>query len=549
MNILDLKHELLDAGLDDVEAPTDFAACLNALGLYNSMQFVLRLSPRIHALMDSIPNGQYDRASISGEAIQAYSTYLHETIHWWQHIGSTSGLVLSLCYPGQTHVSMQQLINVIAAIGPKKSLFKWAETQLLAGVPTLDPVLSQANTAVNNALDVEFYKTFTMMPERAEVLFAHQYFESVGHCYHIAYACTLNLLADFDPNFERMPNQERWEVEFGKLGAAKHIGFYCGSPIVRPPVGLRALYEGQARFIQLQFLTFTTDITCDELKKSGYFKDIYGVAFDKFLELTKAEWPAKIDSPEVALFLLICDLSINPTRGFPFDIGSFKDFILDVDPGTRFAVLCKAVNEKRRDLLNAIKHYSFQEYVEVSNALCEATGYDHPMAALEEISEWPDHLPKVAEIMKERETFNYLRLNLPLRLIYSHFIGFCRDKYEHPEFFCWTGAWMTGVRASKQTEDLFLRHLSLYSDRGDDDGIFARRFPDKDPEGIMRTYNSFYAGLMTYDLTRQWVLQDGPFKYDYSWLTQRRSNEDMAGGVKKIFEHLFGSNPDSFEIL
>jgi hypothetical protein len=428
-------------------------------------------------------------------------------------------------------------------------LFKWAETQLLTGVPTLDPILSQANTAVNNALDVEFYKTFTMMPERAEILFDHPYFESVGHCYHIAYACTLSLVSEFDPDFERMPDQSRWEVEFGKLGAKNHIGFYHGSPIVRPPVGLRALFEGQARFIQLQFLTFNTDITCDDLKRRGFFKDIYGQAFEQFLKLTKAEWPAKIDSSEVALFLLICDLSINPTRGFPFDIGSFEDFILDVDPGTRFAVLCRAVGEARPDLLTAIKHYSIEEYVDVSNALCEVTGYDHPMKALQEISEWPDCLPKVAQVMKERETFNYERLNLPLRVIISHFIGFCRDKYEHPEFFCWAGAWMTGARAGAKTEELFLRNLSLYSDRGDDDGIFARRFPDKDPEGILRTYNAFYTGNMVYDLTRQWVIQDGPFKYDYSWLTQKHSTETMAEAVKKIFENVFGRHPDSFEIL
>jgi hypothetical protein len=33
--------------------------------------------------------------------MEAMSTYLHETIHWWQHVGNTAGLFLSLTYPVQ----------------------------------------------------------------------------------------------------------------------------------------------------------------------------------------------------------------------------------------------------------------------------------------------------------------------------------------------------------------------------------------------------------------------------------------------------------------
>ena len=41
-------------------------------------------------------HGLIDRA-------QAFSTLLHETVHWWQHVGSTYGLMLSLTYPTQLH--------------------------------------------------------------------------------------------------------------------------------------------------------------------------------------------------------------------------------------------------------------------------------------------------------------------------------------------------------------------------------------------------------------------------------------------------------------
>ena len=30
--------------------------------------------------------------AIGFEGFRAYSTYVHETIHWWQHVGTTTGL-------------------------------------------------------------------------------------------------------------------------------------------------------------------------------------------------------------------------------------------------------------------------------------------------------------------------------------------------------------------------------------------------------------------------------------------------------------------------
>jgi hypothetical protein len=60
-------------------------------GSYHPTRFVLRLRPASreeHALE---------------EQVQAFSTYLHETIHWWQYIGSTLGLALTLSHPAQTH--------------------------------------------------------------------------------------------------------------------------------------------------------------------------------------------------------------------------------------------------------------------------------------------------------------------------------------------------------------------------------------------------------------------------------------------------------------
>ncbi len=59
----------------------------------------------------------------------------------------------------------------------------------------------------------------------------------------------------------------------------------------------------------------------------GYLSGIYVEAFEAFLKLLNLERPDLSSDPIVGLFLLICDLAINPTRGLPLDIGtSFEDF-------------------------------------------------------------------------------------------------------------------------------------------------------------------------------------------------------------------------------
>ena len=197
--------ELISTLTDLPEPEQDLAACLKAHGLYSPLQFVLRLSPRIHALVDQYANNGEPQAAIPWEAIQAYSTYLHETVHWWQHVGSTAGLVMSLSYPGQLHTSLAELRNVILKVGPKKSLKEWAEDVSVPGDKTFGGIISDVNTAVNNAIDVEFYKLIALDPDAEEKAYQDRYFESAGHCFHIAYQHLLSAAgATCDDDFEHL---------------------------------------------------------------------------------------------------------------------------------------------------------------------------------------------------------------------------------------------------------------------------------------------------------------------------------------------------------
>jgi hypothetical protein len=67
---------------------TEFRACLNSHGLYNSVQSVLRLSSEVHRRLATLRAGIHS-SKLSLTDVRAYSTYLHETTHWWQHVGSS----------------------------------------------------------------------------------------------------------------------------------------------------------------------------------------------------------------------------------------------------------------------------------------------------------------------------------------------------------------------------------------------------------------------------------------------------------------------------
>lgn len=547
-----LDHDCLASANDDCEAGPTFNACLNAHGMYETMRFVLRLSPRNHALMEIIESNEFDTSSVTADVLRACSTYIHETIHWWQHVGSTSGLLFSLSYLAQSYSSMGELKEVLATIGAKKPLKGYTDQVLLKEGHSAQAKLASANTAVNNALDVEYYKYYAYEPRKhIHWMIEENHFESVGHCYSIVYGQLVGMIADvIDPEFRILPKISGWDAEVKRLKAAQHEGFYWRSPVRMPVTGMRAIYEGQARFIQLQFLNNTQErpLSCTDLRDMGYFSGIYVEAFEHFLELAEAEWPESLDDPLIGLFLLVCDLSINPTRGLPLEVTSFEDLILDVDVGVRFTKLCLSVKELPH-LKQSITEYSKEEYIAVSEELTEATGYDHPIEGLSAVLKWFEEAPGLPKLMEEYRTFEYEPMNLPIRVFLSHFVALCQDKMEHPEFFCWPGAYMAGDKNNEDVRDIWLRHLSLFSDRGDKEGVYPRRWPNRSEKAVIDTFQSFYGSMALFDLTRQWLLKDGPFVCDFRWLSENYDQTHADAWGNASFKKIYGVTLDDFEIV
>lgn len=548
-----LNRSLLAALDETANPPADLHSCLNVHGLYSTLHFVLRLSPEIHRVLAATPSGIYNGTQISFEQIQAFSTYLHETVHWWQHIGSTAGLMLSLSHPVQSHGNYTHLKTFLREIGPKKSILKFNLNKKQQNKAT-EAGSRATNIVVNNFKDISFFQTLATRPDlfRERNMADDPYFECAGHSYHIMYANVLRLLIDqFDPQCAFLPDPRTWEPAFDKLKNEKNEGFYLGSRIAIPPFGLREIFEGQARFIQLQYLHFGSNgkFNWDDARNFGMLGKVYVAAFEQFLKQAEAQWPGKIDSPLVALFLAICDMTLNSGAGFPLPLVFPETFLSDNDPGTRFVFLCRMVALKAPHLKSAISSYSRDEYIQVTEELCQLLITPSPLSIAQQVTEWSKTKSRLTELMEEDRVFRFSPQDMPARLLFARYINFNRDKFQSPEMLCWPGAWFAGKRCSGEGMALFDRNRALFTDKEHDDGIFPALLPDKDEKTVQDTFNKFYGWIANYELISQWIAQTGPFDYGYEWLSKTNKLAEVRNWAAGGFEHIFGVHPDRFELL
>jgi hypothetical protein len=511
-----LTPELLNAGR---RAPVPvFSATTKAHGLYSTNQFVLRLSPLIHQTLMRVEPGITTNGNIGLDGAQAMSTYLHETIHWWQHIGSTYGFIFGLIYPAQAHATFNDLKQLIAGDGFKKSVVEQGDRLSTRGPTGWGTLAGISNIIINNHFDLEVFRLFTFSPDTAKTLAKNPRFEAVGHALYMTYSHTIGVLASsVDEEFKALPDFRQWKDGFDRLRDAKERGYYYGSNIELWPIGSLEIFEGQARFSQIQYLSHACGHNLDwnSYASIGMLDGVYVRSFKHFLELTGYEWPERVDDPLVSLFLLVCDLAINPGSGFPVTIApNFATFIDDVNPGARFAIFCRLIAWKFPTMKDAIRLHSREEYVELTGELADAYKDFPPLFLSELCAAWFSIKGPLAHLRGEYETYKFDPKNYVIRHLFGHFLALQEDKFEAPEFFCWPGAHMAGENLSNRSVHLFEKHGALFVDKEDDDSVFPRMQKGRGEEVVDDVFQNFYATNVTYDLVTQWINEPGPFRYD-----------------------------------
>ncbi len=68
--------------------------------------------------------------------------------------------------------------------------------------------------------------------------------------------------------------------------------------------------------------------------------------------------------------------------------------------------------------------------------LLAAMMVDAPLSIADVCAKWTKPGAPFESLMREKDTFDYGPGNLPVRVLFSHFLAFMQDKLVHPEFFC-----------------------------------------------------------------------------------------------------------------
>lgn len=540
---LDPKLLLTEENLNS-ELKSSFSAN-KTQGSYSPMQFVIRLHKDVHNALD--------KDDLSFEKVQAFSTYMHENIHWWQHVGSHLGFLTSLSYPALAHTAHRDLSTMVSRDEKFKPILQYDKWYYSQTGKHNNP---EINSILNYYYDIFYAKAFILDNNNIEkIIKDKRFFLNMGHCFHVLWSSSIHLLAtSIDKDYNFLPNIHKWSENFKKLEENKIKGFYIDSNITIAPLGTKAIYEGQARFNQLQYLTIAADnkYSYEDFEHLGMLHEIYIEAFNLFLELTKIERPNNFNTPVIGLFLLVCDIAINPVDGFPFDIYHYETFIISNDPGTRFTMLCQVIGKDTPKWNNAVQNYSREEYIEFTELLCSEIVCIPPLYGSAIVADWAQKNDSVKELLEEESKMKFKPENMEIRLFASKYIRFQQDKIKYPSIFCWTGKSMTKEADKELTfeivEHVFNRHRALFID--DVEGtIKPSTFDNCNQEDIYNTFQLFFTCNTTHDMIMKWITENGSFKYDYQWLTKKHDDQIMINWIRNNFKEVFNIYPEELNVL
>jgi hypothetical protein len=528
--------------------PEGLSAGSHSRGSYHPFHFVVSLRPDMHEALDRHPGG----ISSSGDfaILDAFSTYFHETLHWWQHIGSTTGLLLSLSPPMQSHINYDHLKFVLQKMGPEKPLKRLTEEPPGRYAPDVETCL---NRIVNNWHDLEYNRRILLNPMKLSDVLHSPYFESQGHSILIALANLLLLLgATFDSEFRCIPHPRFWEDATADLRNRRVEGYCFGSTVRTTSIGALEIFEGQARFCQLQYLYLTTNGTMswEQFRKNGMLGGVYIKAFETFLRLTGWKWPSTPVSSDVLLFLLICDLAINPSDGYPFDIRYFESLIESADPGIRFCWFCSQI-AKHPNMRDAVEKCDRNGYVEVADFLCRSIVCETPVGIAQELMRWVSQAPGFANLLSQESTSNYSEDNLPLRLCFAKHLRFAEERIRRPEFFCWPAMYFAERKGAdvnlQESLEMFNRHQPPFVAHPNGE-IRPALVQGVSEQNLYETFNNFYHWVLQYDLISQWIVGDGPYDLDFTWMHPLYTSAFTKPWADKAFKEHFGVSLDDFKV-
>lgn len=84
---------------------------------------------------------------------------------------------------------------------------------------------------------------------------------------------------------------------------------------------------------------------------------------------------------------------------------------------------------------------------------------------------------------------------------------------------------------------------------GLDGDIYPTLFEKVEEKNILNSFNTFYQWNSTYQLVRQWIIQEGEFNIDFNWLTSKFPQKETEKWTEENFKQFFGISYKDLKIL
>jgi hypothetical protein len=511
-----------------------------ALGRFDRYTLVLWLHRDVASDLDTqggkLPS--FEVALPDSPQQRSFSTHLHETIHFWQSVGSTTGFLFSLSDSTATCSVVEDLnfaahkfkpiLNTIPADLPsdhrlRQACLTWQDIKY--GCAMLDDPVATCESLQDDSSD----------------------FSSLGHSLLSLCVNTAARLGEaFDPRYEGLLDPTSWLTAYDQLVSAQRSGFERGG-IVQVPLGMRALLEGQARVSEIQHRNFTQRAsTWAQVKSEGWLKGIYGRAFEMYLKLAEVSEPESPQDSTVNLFLLLCDIALNPAVGYAEPIDPTREFVHDFHPGIRFMKLCRAIL-RDKTLVQQCGSPSVRLYESMSSKLCAEFGWKTPQQIARTLLDRWDRSEAGYELAEQQHTRNYGKTDVHRRYLIGEHRSFLETRAQIPHFFCWP-AWELLVfdddleYAENINQILGFHRPPFTADA--EHGVNTVEIQRLSEEERPRFVSNYFATIALYDLCRQWM--DQSMEFDWTGFVWKRplTTTDIDR-LKNRFDSTFGVSLDS----
>jgi hypothetical protein len=510
------------------------------MGDFDPLNSVVRLDDKVSQMLDAraAPN-RNEVVPAGSPELRAFSTYLHETIHWWQHISTTAGFVHALSTASQASAT----IAYLSQAGP--AFPKPLTSVDLDSLSVNHPI----RLAVARWTEIEYGVSSLSVPRRFNILLQQgagsSFYESLGHTLLLFQISTVAALArSFDPGYAGLPDATRWIPFYDEFVRSQNT-FFVPNQLIDLPLGMHHIMEGQARMSELQFRSLTVNsMSISEAMNLNWLVGDYGVAFEQFLRYAELTQPDDFDDPVVSMFLLLCDIALNPSSGYPEPINPRRDFVRDFHPGIRFLRLCQQI-KRDKSLIKSVNRLSYDAYIKISQRLCERLDWLDPVAVGEKCLDAGQRMSGYQTLEEQAERCDFGIEDVPLRFYMSRHLEFLDLRTQCPHFYCWPGRYLAFTEKESDTAPYFNEMLTWsmppFVTSSATSGVQATNIARGNEEARSKFTGHYFATQVCYDMIRQWISNPGDFAFKYNWKPELSESdlETLSAHFKKTvgFSH------------